>query len=55
MKSVGGGNGAPFWKPLIGLPDVTGINRCYGTRVLLQLIIGLNYMFRPLSGNVVRQ
>ena len=22
-------NGAPFWKPLIGLPDVTGINLVY--------------------------
>ena len=26
IKWVGGGNGAPFWKPLIGLPDVTGTN-----------------------------
>ena len=29
MKWVGGWNGAPFWKPLIGLPDVTRINLVY--------------------------
>ena len=29
MKLVGGGNGAPFWKPLIGFPNVTRINLVY--------------------------
>ena len=29
MKWVGGGNGAPFWKLQIELPNVTGINLVY--------------------------